>query len=140
MLRSFFRPAIIALFAGVAVPTAAGAMVTAPGHPLHYQAAMRSQRSMGVPYSGKLTLSFSKDGIVSGTYRADSIRPDPMNGKIIPVAGGVSGSSIHLSFGMGANFSVSGTIDKHGRIVASGYRRGVAYNFEAALSPPNQRY
>jgi len=135
MLRAILRPAILALLGFVLLPSAAGAIVTTPGHPLQYVAAMRPQSSSGVPFSGKLVLSISKDGIVSGTYRADSIRPDPMNGHIIPVSGGVDGKRIHLSFGMSANFSVSGTIDAHGRIVASGFRHGVAYNFEAAVTP-----
>jgi hypothetical protein len=135
MLRAILRPAVVALLGFVLLPLSALAIVTTPGHPLHYVAAMRPQSSQGVPFSGALVLSFSRDGIVSGTYRASSIRPDPMNGKIIPVTGGVTGKNIHLSFGMGGNFSVSGTIDAHGRIVASGFRRGVAYNFEAAVQP-----
>jgi hypothetical protein len=51
----------------------------------------------GVPYSGTLKLKFN-DGIVSGTYAAESVRPDPLYGRTINVSGGVSQGHITLDF------------------------------------------
>jgi hypothetical protein len=117
-------------------PVAAGMADVATPAVRHYNVAWRP-RNGGVPFTGKMDLKYSADGIVSGTYRADSIRPDPMNGKFTPVSGGRDGNHIHFRFlGMGMNLTFSGTIE-HGNIVASSTSmRGRIYELEAKAFPP----
>ena len=48
----------------------------------------------GVPYSGTMKLKFN-NGIITGTYLAESVRPDPLYGRTINVSGGVSQGQHH---------------------------------------------
>jgi len=121
------RIALIAL--ACLAPLAAPADTATSPKVHHYIVAWRA-RSGGAPFTGTMDLKFSQDGIVSGTYRADSVRPDPMNGKFVPVTGGRDGEHIHFTFlGMGPGMTFSGTIDR-GHIVASSRVRGRVYDFE----------
>jgi hypothetical protein len=68
-----------------------------------------------VPFSGTLKLNFNH-GIISGTYVANSVRPDPLNGRTTLVSGGVSHGQIHLIFQAPANFTVRGTLAENAEI------------------------
>ena len=82
----------------------------------------------GVPYAGDLSITVN-NGIMTGTYTAFSNRPEPYYGRILPVTGGVSGSSVHLRFG---SVSLSnGTIEKDGTIRRTVNWNGKLYNFLA---------
>jgi hypothetical protein len=86
----------------------------------------------GVPYSGTMKLTF-KHGIVSGTYVSDSVRPDPLYGKTIPVSGGVQHGQINLNFGSFAGFSFRGTIADDGEISGTATIKGKFYHFLAKV-------
>jgi len=86
----------------------------------------------GVPYSGTLKLKFN-DGIVSGTYVSESVRPDPLYGRTINVSGGVSGGHLTLDFKASGGFTVRGTIAGNGEISGTATINGHFYNFLAKV-------
>jgi hypothetical protein len=88
--------------------------------------------NQGVPYSGSLKLTFN-DGIVSGTYASDSVRPDPLRGRIIAVSGGVSEGHITLNFQAAGGFTVRGTLAADGEISGTATIKGQFYNFLAKV-------
>jgi hypothetical protein len=85
-----------------------------------------------VPYSGTLKLNFNH-GIVSGTYRSESVRPDPLYGRIIAASGGVSQGHITLTLQAPGGFTVRGTIAEDGEISGTATIRGQFYNFLAKV-------
>ena len=88
----------------------------------------------GVPYSGLMKLKFNH-GIISGTYESTSIRPDPMNGRIIAVTGGLKDGNVMLRI---ASLSISnGTMDNHGTISGTASWQGKLFNFMAKIKPPH---
>jgi hypothetical protein len=86
----------------------------------------------GVPYSGTLNLKFN-NGIVSGTYRSDSVRPDPLYGRTINVSGGVSEGQITLDFKASGGFTVRGTLAGNGEISGTATINGHFYSFLAKV-------
>src|SRR5271165_753302 len=75
-------------------------------------------------WTGDLKFSVNADGIVNGTYRSNSVRPDPFYGKIVTVTGGVTGTNIRLSFGIVPNISVRGTVANNAITGATQYNGG----------------
>jgi len=132
-MRKNRRFALAVLAALVAAPGIAAAVTTNAPQTLTMLAAMRPSNGMGVPYSGTLHLKITPDGIIQGTYRSDSIRPDPTSGKIITVTGGLSGNQIHLSFGMSGGLRVQGTL-ANGEIFGQAFgKRNTIYDFAAVV-------
>lgn len=86
----------------------------------------------GVPYSGILKLKFD-NGVISGTYESDSVRPDPLRGRTIPVSGGVSQGHVTLDISAGGGFTVRGTIAGDGEISGTATIKGSFYNFLAKV-------
>jgi hypothetical protein len=99
---------------------------------LTMQASMRPMTRQNIPFTGILKLKITADGLVNGTYVSNSIRPDPSNGKIITVTGGLNGQNIHLAFGTTGSFRVTGTLTK-GHLVGTAFNKGQMYQFEAAV-------
>ncbi len=124
--------ALAVLAAALLTPSNALAVTSTAPQNLTLQAAMRARNSQSVPYSGILKIKIAPDGIISGTYVSNSIRPDPSNGKIISVTGGLTGTNIHLSFGMSGNVRVTGTF-QNGHIVGTAYSKGKIFDFEAVV-------
>jgi hypothetical protein len=85
-----------------------------------------------VPYSGTMNLNFNQ-GIISGTYVSDSVRPDPLRGRRVPISGNVSEGRITLIFQPPGNFTIRGTIAGNGEISGSGTIRGTSYNMLAKV-------
>lgn len=81
----------------------------------------------GGAVTGRMTLSFSKDGTVTGTYR------DEFQGGTHSVAGGLRGTSIWLSIGSQGRRQFRGTIRKDGTIsgTLSNWRGPNVYEFTA---------
>ncbi|HEX4012464.1 MAG TPA: hypothetical protein VHX17_01100 [Candidatus Cybelea sp.] len=86
----------------------------------------------GVPYSGLLKLKFD-NGIVSGTYVSESVRPDPLYGRTIVVSGGVSQGQITLDFRASGGFTVRGTLAGNGEISGTATIGGHFYHFLAKV-------
>jgi hypothetical protein len=86
----------------------------------------------GVPYSGTLKLKFN-NGIVSGTYLSESVRPDPLYGRTINVSGGVSQGRITLDFKASGGFTVRGTLAENGEISGTATINGHFYSFLAKV-------
>jgi hypothetical protein len=86
----------------------------------------------GVPRSGILKLKFDH-GIVSGTYVSESVRPDPLYGRTIPVSGGVSQGQITLNFQAPGGFTVRGTLAGNGEISGTAMIGGQFYSFLAKV-------
>ena len=75
----------------------------------HFIVNIMPHNSKSVPWTGDMTLKINPEGIINGTYRSTSTRPDPFHGKIITVTGGLSGGkNIHLEFGARGYFPVKG--------------------------------
>lgn len=77
--------------------------------------------------TGVMRLTFASSGIVSGTYR------DEFGGRILSVAGGLTGSSLWLSFGSHGGHQFRGTVNKDGSIsgTLSNWRGPRQYHFTA---------
>jgi len=89
-------------------------------HTLHYIVNIMPHNSKSHPWTGDMTLKINPEGIIHGTYRSTSIKPDPFYGKIITVTGGLSGGkNIHLEFGARGYFPVKGEFHAGQGIVAT---------------------
>jgi hypothetical protein len=128
-------------FIALAVTLAALQMLSAQAAVMHghvwqatyvvaYQPTFRNQSS--VPRSGTMELKFNH-GIISGTFTGDSVRPDPLNGRIIGVNGNVSSGNINLTIAAPGGFTVRGTIDENGTITGTATVRGSFFTFMAKV-------
>jgi hypothetical protein len=84
------------------------------------------------PYSGILKLKFN-NGIISGTYVSDSVRPDPLYGRTVAVSGNVSEGQITLNFQTFGGFTVRGTLAGDGEISGTATIKGSFYSFLAKV-------
>jgi hypothetical protein len=84
------------------------------------------------PYAGTMKLKFN-NGIVSGTYVSESIRPDPLYGKTVAVTGNVSEGQITLTFQTFGGFTVRGTLASDGEISGTATIKGSFYSFLAKV-------
>lgn len=86
--------------------------------------------SKGVPYSGEMKLKFNH-GIISGTYQSTSVRPDPMQGRIISVSGTASKGNVMLYVG---SLNVrNGEIESDGTITGTAHYQGKLWEFMAKV-------
>jgi hypothetical protein len=90
--------------AAAALPSAA-VESTAHARHLNLDAAFRPLHSKSVPFTGVLSLTIEPNGIINGTYRSTSIRPDPFSNKFNKVTGGVSGDNVNLHIGSTLSFN-----------------------------------
>lgn len=86
----------------------------------------------GYPHSGTMKLKFN-NGIISGTYVSDSIRPDPLYGRPIAVSGNVSEGNVTLILQAPGGFTVRGTIAENGEISGTATIKGSFYTFMAKV-------
>ncbi|HXM06828.1 MAG TPA: hypothetical protein VN936_05160 [Candidatus Acidoferrum sp.] len=101
-----------------------------PAIPTPYVAAFTPAFGLtSLPYAGQMQLTMS-DGTVTGTYTGISVRPDPLNGRIIPVTGTVS-SDGHVQFYVGNAMSFTGEVYADGTISGSADYRGQIWDFMA---------
>jgi hypothetical protein len=120
-MKSYRTAALALLLAVPALPVfaAVSILVHSPDWSATYVAAYQSTFGpRGVPFTGTMSLRFNH-GIISGTYIANSVRPDPLNGRRVLVSGGVSHGQIHLTFQAPANFTVRGTLGENAEISGS---------------------
>ncbi|MBV9057247.1 MAG: hypothetical protein JO078_04885 [Candidatus Eremiobacteraeota bacterium] len=85
-----------------------------------------------VPFSGKLKLHVN-NGIVSGTYVSESVRPDPLYGRTLSVNGGISQGHVTLDIAASGGFTVRGTLEGDGTIRGTATIRGGFYTFVAKV-------
>ena len=85
-----------------------------------------------VPYSGTMNLKFNQ-GIVSGTYVADSVRPDPLYGRTVAVSGKVSEGRITLIFQSPGNLPCAARSRATARSPATASIRGTIYSLLAKV-------
>jgi hypothetical protein len=123
-MNAFRSLAAVAVFM-LATLVPAAAIVGTPGSkPVTYSTALTPDwRGVGA-FEGRLTLTISPDGIVSGFYRpADGTR-------LSDVTGGLDGNRIWLDLGQGGLSHIDGTYD--GRTINGGiYVSGQDYTFTA---------
>jgi hypothetical protein len=94
-----------------------------PGHPLYFIVNIKPHMTQTQPWTGDLTLKINPEGIINGTYRSTSTKPDPFHGKIITVSGGLNGKNIHLDFGAKGYFPVKGEYHPGAGIVGTAYSK-----------------
>jgi len=97
-----------------------------------YVAAYNPLFGGGVPYAGEMKLKYNH-GIISGTYTATSVRPDPLYGRIVNVTGTVQHGNINLDVGGISGFAVRGTLSGDGTISGTATQKGRTYNFLAKV-------
>ncbi len=85
-----------------------------------------------VPYAAKIKLHVN-NGVISGTYVSESVRPDPLYGRILSVSGGVSEGNVTLYVAAPGGFTVRGTLGGNGTIVGTATVRGNFYTFVAKI-------
>ncbi len=73
------------------------------------------------------------NGIVSGTYTSESVRPDPLYGRPIAVSGNVSQGNVTLILQAPGGFTVRGTIAENGEISGTATVKGSFYTFMAKV-------
>jgi hypothetical protein len=118
--------------AAICAAPAFAVSVQSPEWSATYVAAYNPMWHGGVPYSGEMKLKFNH-GIISGTYTATSVRPDPMYGRMISVTGNVSHGNISLTIGGMSGFSVRGTLENTGTISGTATKSGRQYRFLAKI-------
>ncbi len=102
-------------------------------HNVPYVIAFRPLNSQTHPYMGQMRLNFS-NGIVSGTYTDESVRPgSPFANRVnVPVSGGISGEHVSLQIG---TISFRGTMQGE-EMSGSATIRGRIYTFSAKQGTP----
>ncbi|HZY99982.1 MAG TPA: hypothetical protein VFE36_10445 [Candidatus Baltobacteraceae bacterium] len=129
---------LFAIVVASCTPSVLAATQNAPQHPAvwsaTYVAAYQPQfGTQGVPYAGIMKLKFNH-GIISGTYDSQSVRPDPLRGRIVNVTGTIgSDNHVSLRFATSSFTLPSGTIGAHGTIKGTANYNGHLYNFEAKI-------
>ncbi len=103
------------------------------GTPLKFHCQWTKRFSQGIPWTGDLTIKDNAEGIINGTYRSTSLKPDPFYGKIVTVTGAVNGTNIRLSFGIVPSLTVLGQLVKGGITGTTPYNGGTL-EFAAALA------
>ncbi|MBV9269455.1 MAG: hypothetical protein JO165_00030 [Candidatus Eremiobacteraeota bacterium] len=80
-------------------------------HALGFRTEIAPQFGVTTPFTGALVLTVSNQGFLRGQFRSDSIRPDPLYGRTVPVTGAISGNNgIQLQIGGAFNpISIVGT-------------------------------
>ena len=131
-MRSHFSLVLLVLAAFLVLPARAAVMQGHTWSATYVAAFTPSFGASRVPYSGTMNLKVSQ-GIVSGTYVSDSVRPDPLRGRRVALSGNISGDRITLIFQSPANFTMRGTIAGDGKISGSGTIRGSSYNMLAKV-------
>ncbi len=132
-MRLFFGLIAAAAFAAAATPMAGAVAGKGPVWSAHYVAAFAPKfGKAAVPYTGDLDLTFNH-GVIAGTYRGTSARPDPYRGKTTSVTGGMSHGLIHLR--IGAIAMTNGTIAKNGDIDGTATWGGKLFTFVARPRP-----
>jgi hypothetical protein len=103
--------------------------VTGSAKTVTYHTAYRQTRPLpsGGEVTGVMRLTFAPDGSVSGTYREE------FAGGTQTVAGGLTGSSIWLSFGARGRHQLQGVLEKNGTIsgTLSNWRGPRVFQFTA---------
>ncbi len=110
MSVSRFGILVSALLLVAGLAPAASAYAVPRNQQLMYAVEITQRFKMSAPWTGDLAITVNDEGIVSGQYRSNSIRPDPFNGKTVHVSGGLSGDFIRISFGTMGRVSAKGTI------------------------------
>ena len=131
ILRATFLTSILAAACYAISPAAVS--IHAPQWSATYVAAYNPLWQGGVPYSGDMKLKFNH-GIISGTYTATSVKPDPMHGRMINVTGTVSSGNIYLDVGGMSGYTVRGKLEGDGTISGTATRSGKQYRFLAKIT------
>jgi hypothetical protein len=101
------------------------------GPPIGFRTEVNRLNSMNPPYTGALVFRLNSSGVLNGLYEADSIRPDPLYGRQVPVTGTISGNHIRLQIGNGVNaFTINGSVNGE-RITGSAMMRNGVWTFKA---------
>jgi hypothetical protein len=126
-----YRLLLIAVFAVLTAAPALAILGHGPVWTATYVAAFQPQFGhQGVPYSGLMKLKFNHN-YISGTYESTSVRPDPMQGRIINVTGTVSKGNVILH--IASLTMLNGTIDTNGVISGTASWQGRLFNFLAKV-------
>ena len=134
MTRTTTLPAALAAFclAALAFAPALAISVNRPVWNATYVAAYNPLFSGGVPYSGEMKIRVNH-GVISGTYTATSVRPDPLYGRTVNMTGTLQHGYVTLNVPGSGGFSMRGTLDREGTISGTASRGGRTYRFLATV-------
>jgi hypothetical protein len=91
-----------------------------------------------VPYVGKMLLVMH-DGAIQGSYTGISVRPDPLNDRIVPVAGSINQNDGYVQLYVGNALALTGTMAADGTISGTARYNGGLYDFVAKPGSPGMR-
>jgi hypothetical protein len=91
-----------------------------------------------VPHVGKMLLILH-DGAISGSYTGISVRPDPLNDRIVPVIGSVNQNDGYVQLHIGSALALTGTMAADGTISGTAEYNGSLYDFMAKPGTPGGR-
>jgi hypothetical protein len=123
-------PAVLIAFAGTAVPalaaTSYGGAVATP-----YVAAFAPLFGIaGGPHAGTMQLVFDGQSI-RGTYSGDSVMPDRLDDRIVPVSGTIDPSDGSVQLQVGAALWFTGSVAGDGTMSGTATYDGRLYEFVA---------
>jgi hypothetical protein len=99
--------------------------------PIGFRTEISRLASTSMPYTGALVFRLNSSGVLNGLYESDSIRPDPLYGRQVPVTGSISGNHIRVQIGNGVNaFTMNGTVSGQ-EITGSAMMRNGVWTFKA---------
>lgn len=131
--RSPLRAAVAAfVFAALAGAPALAILVNRPVWSATYVAAYNPLFSGGVPYSGDMKITVNH-GVISGSYTATSVRPDPLYGRTVNLTGTLQHGYVTLRVPGSGGFSMRGTLERDGTISGTATRSGRSYRFLAKV-------
>lgn len=113
--------------------TAASPLALPVEQSLTYHCQWTQRLKSGIGWTGTMSIRVNAQGLINGTYKSTSIKPDPFYGKIVTVTGGLSGKNIRLSFGIVPSVTVNGEVVSNG-IQGTTSLNGGRYEFLAALA------
>lgn len=128
ILRGAAFAVALALAGAPAISNGATAYNTNETLHVDYNTSIAPLFGFGYPWSGKLQLTITPDGIINGYYRPDD------NQAFIPVTGGRDGQNVWLEIGQMGRLHVTGTLQR-GRIVGTAFdeRTNDQYKFNATI-------
>ena len=128
IIRGAALAVVVALTAAPAISRAATAYDVNQAVHVNYNTSIAPFFGFGYPWSGRLQLTMTPDGIINGFYRPDGDQ------SFIPVTGGRNGENVWLDIGQTGRLHVTGTLQR-GQIVGTAFdeRTDDQYKFSATI-------
>jgi hypothetical protein len=105
---------LISFSHGMAPQAQASSLALPVDQQLVYHCQWTQRVGPSTPWTGTMTIRVNAEGLINGTYRSTSARPDPFYGRMVTVTGALQGQNIRLSFGISPAVTVRGELFSNG--------------------------